>query len=51
MTPAELAAFEAAIISTCTEHERDYWEDGYQRCVVTQGYFIKFDSYDSIPSS
>ncbi len=48
MTPAELATFEAAIISACAEHKCDYWEDGYWCCVVTQGYFVKFNSYNSL---
>lgn len=45
----ELAVFEAAIINTCAEHEREHWGDkDYRRCVTTQGYFVKFDNYQSL---
>jgi len=51
MTPApvDLAAFEDAIISACEKHERDHkGEHDYRRCVVTEGAFVKFDSYYSL---
>ena len=47
--PADLAAFEDAIISVCEKHERDHkWEHDYRRCVVIEGTFVKFDSYNSM---
>jgi hypothetical protein len=40
---------EDAIIRACTEHEHNHRrDDDYRRCVVTQGYFVKFDSYNTL---
>ncbi|KAF8337456.1 uncharacterized protein EI90DRAFT_3013671 [Cantharellus anzutake] len=40
---------EAAIVSACREHERQHkWEKNYRRCVVTEDFFVKFGSYNSI---
>jgi len=48
-TPGDAAAFEATIISACDEHERaSRWKRGYRRCLVIEGFFIKFDSYRSL---
>jgi hypothetical protein len=48
-TPDDLAAFEAAIISACAELEINHrWGDDYRRCVITQGVFVKYDSYLSL---
>ncbi|KZT04162.1 uncharacterized protein LAESUDRAFT_761275 [Laetiporus sulphureus 93-53] len=48
-TPGDAAAFEAAIIHACAEHERSHWrENGYRRCLVIDGFFVKFDSYQSL---
>ena len=49
MTDAELAAFEADIITTCAEHERNHWRDvDYRACVSLElkrsKYFIKFNN-------
>jgi hypothetical protein len=47
--PGDLATLEAAIIGACAEHERDHrWDKDYRRCLVIQGYFVKFDSYQSL---
>ena len=48
MTDVELAAFEADIVATCTEHEKSHWrDDDYRACVTIESkeskYFIKFD--------
>ncbi len=49
MIPDKLANFEAAIISTCSEHERMHCRDpDYRCCVDTQGFFVKFDSFKSL---
>ncbi|KZT04173.1 uncharacterized protein LAESUDRAFT_703740 [Laetiporus sulphureus 93-53] len=48
-TPNDAAAFEAAIIRACAEHERSHWrENGYRRCLVIDGFFVKFDDYESL---
>ena len=51
MTPApfDLASFEDAIISACETHEHDHEaEYDYRRCVIIEGVFVKFDSYQSL---
>jgi hypothetical protein len=46
MTPCELLDIEDAIVRACGEHESDHGKDrDYRRCVITQGFFVKFDSY------
>ena len=48
-THGDAAAFEAVIISACAEHERAHRrKDGYRRCLVIEGVFVKFDSYQSL---
>jgi hypothetical protein len=50
MTPAEQAALEAAIIATCTQHERDHWRDNDYRArvFIEPGYFVKYDTYETL---
>jgi len=49
MTPSEQALFEGTVISDCAEHDHNHlWDDGYRRCMVIQGYFVKFDDYETL---
>ncbi|KAG8829077.1 hypothetical protein FRC17_007154 [Serendipita sp. 399] len=43
------ATLEDAIIKACTEHEDQHGgKRGYRRCLVFEGFFVKFDDYISL---
>ena len=50
MTPTEKAAFEAVIMTACTKHEQEHWQDDdYRACVfIGSDYFVKFGHYEII---